>query len=110
MPAVAGSLSPLWRKIRASRENGGGADSEPLGVLMQSHLQFRESRLYFVGASSGDSLSTQFSNAIIYSSGAYTHNDKIQFLREKVSFWISQSSCRIPTLYPVENDVESVLE
>jgi hypothetical protein len=86
LPAVAGSLSPLWRKIRASGENCGCADSQPLGVLMQSDLQFREGRLYFVGASSSDSLSTQFSNAIIYASGARTHNDKIQFLRERVSF------------------------
>jgi len=53
---------------------------------MQSELQFREGRLYFVGAFSSDSLSTQFSNAIIYASGARTHNDKIQFLRERVSF------------------------
>ena len=53
---------------------------------MQSDLQFREGRLYFVGAFSSDSLSTQFSNAIIYASGARTHNDKIQFLREKVWF------------------------
>jgi hypothetical protein len=51
---------------------------------MQSDLQFREGRLYFVGASSSDSLSTQFSNTIIYASGARTHNDKIQFLRESI--------------------------
>ena len=53
---------------------------------MQSDLQFREGRLYFVGASSSDSLSTQFLNAVIYASGARTHNDKIQFLRKRVSF------------------------
>jgi len=39
-----------------------------------------------LGASSLDSLSTQFSNAIIYASGAHIHNDKIQFLSEKVWF------------------------
>jgi hypothetical protein len=66
-------------KIGASGKEGGCAVSEALSVLMQRDLQFCEDLPRFVGAFCGDSFSTQFSNAIIYASGAHYHQSEIQF-------------------------------
>ena len=64
MPAVAASLASFWRN-RAIREKCRGTVAEPLGVLMNSQLQFGEDRLCSARAFSGDSFSPKFSNAIL---------------------------------------------
>jgi hypothetical protein len=111
LPTVTASLAAFRRKRGGTGENYRCAVSDPLCVLMNGYLQFGEDGPGFVRALRGNSFHTELSDAIIETTSAQIHENRIRLSRRRAQYLIPQFPGLFPTVHTVEaNPISKFLQ